>query len=580
MAPQASFLGTGLTAVPIVLIAISACLFFLYRRFLPKPIPGIPYNEKAAKSLLGDIPALVKATQETQEIVAWLNSQLHLHNSPIAQVFTKPFSKPWVIVGDSIEAEDILTRRNHEFAKSTIQTNVFHGLVPKHHITMDSTPEFKQHRQLIQDLITPNFLHQITAPQIHARFSALISLWEHKMRLADGHPFSVKQDIYNAGMDTIWSAAFGLDSPVNATNSQAALLSKLTSVDAPSNLNEPIIFPEAPYPQEFTAVMELVDTLEVPLKSPVPLFAHWCVRQTRKYKNNFAIKEKVLKAEIDKRAVLLNGMEKKDFTVRCGLDDILRRELIAAEKQGRQPGFHTRTIYDETLGYVVGGSETTGTAINWAMKFFAWYPNIQKKLRPALREAFTQALKEGRNPSAQEITKMAIPYLDAVQEEIFRHSLTEAASFRRTLQEVEILGHRIPKGVDVWMMGCGPGYLEPSFDIPDSLRSPTTLASKSKIGRWDPKDIRDFKPERWLVHDGNGNVSFNPQAGPHLTFSLGPRGCWGRRMAYLEMRIVLVLIIWNFQMLDVPEELTGMEAIDKIAHQPQKTYVRLAKAGY
>lgn len=33
-------------------------IIWLYRRMLPKPIPGIPYNEAAAKHILGDIPAV------------------------------------------------------------------------------------------------------------------------------------------------------------------------------------------------------------------------------------------------------------------------------------------------------------------------------------------------------------------------------------------------------------------------------------------------------------------------------------------------------------------------------------------
>lgn len=230
------------------------------------------------------------------------------------------------------------------------------------------------------------------------------------------------------------------------------------------------------------------------------------------------------------------------------------------------------------MGYVVAGSETTSTALSWSMKFLTAHPDVQRKLRSAVRDAFPNAVAEKRPPSAQEITKAVIPYLDATQEELLRHSLTEVGSIRRALTDVQVLGQHIPEGIDVWFLGNGPSFFQPAFDIPASLRSPSALAAKSKIGAWDPKDIAKFKPERWLVTDDDGGIKFNPSAGPMLIFSLGPRGCWGRRMAYLEMRIVLTLIIWNFELLDVPGELGGWEAVDKIAHQPQKCYVRLAKA--
>jgi len=40
----------------LVLIIIFTLCFWLYRQLLPKPIPGIPYNKRSAKRILGDIP--------------------------------------------------------------------------------------------------------------------------------------------------------------------------------------------------------------------------------------------------------------------------------------------------------------------------------------------------------------------------------------------------------------------------------------------------------------------------------------------------------------------------------------------
>lgn len=346
MAPQVSPLGIGFPAT-IALISFALLLYLFYRWLLPKPIPGIPYNKASAKSLLGDIPAFLNAEKQTQEIFPWMRDQFHVHKSPIVQVFCQPFGKPWVLVGDFVEAEDILIRRNHEFSRSPQLASYFSGTTPNHHIVMPSNDEFKQHRQLIQDMITPNFLHQITAPQIYERFSSLMDFWKEKSRLAQGHAFSIKQDIYNAGMDTVWTAAFGFESAVNATKAQVELLASLPSVEVSSDAGTPVVFPVAPYPREYTAITELIDTIEIALKSPLPKFAHWCVRQTGKYRRNYKIKEDLIKSEIEKRAVVLNGTEKKDFSVRCGLDDMLRRELISAERHGRRPDFHTRTMYDE-----------------------------------------------------------------------------------------------------------------------------------------------------------------------------------------------------------------------------------------
>lgn len=43
----------------------------------------------------------------------------------------------------------------------------------------------------------------------------------------------------------------------------------------------------------------------------------------------------------------------------------------------------------------------------------------------------------------------------------------------------------------------------------------------------------------------------------------------------MEMRFVLALLIWNFELLPTPDALSGFAAFDKITHQPQKCYLRL-----
>ena len=161
-------------------------------------------------------------------------------------------------------------------------------------------------------------------------------------------------------------------------------------------------------------------------------------------------------------------------------------------------------------------------------------------------------------------------------EEILRHSLTAAAVMRVTTVDVEVLGHHIPKGTDIFLMGNGPSVFSPAFPITDSLRSASGRGAKNRVGAWNADDITEFKPERWLVEE-DGKKVFDAAAGPLLAFGLGPRGCYGRRLAYLELRLVLLLIIWNFELEKCPVKLSGYEAVDKLTHTPQQCFVRLRK---
>ncbi|KAJ4347463.1 hypothetical protein N0V85_009763, partial [Neurospora sp. IMI 360204] len=108
---------SNLTNFLLVLLAATIGLYSLYQWLLPKPIPGIAYNSQAAKSLLGDAPAMVKEVSATGEFRVWCAKQMKQMNSPLCQIFIRPFSKPWVLLADFREAKDILTRRK-EFDKS------------------------------------------------------------------------------------------------------------------------------------------------------------------------------------------------------------------------------------------------------------------------------------------------------------------------------------------------------------------------------------------------------------------------------------------------------------------------------
>lgn len=41
------------------------------------------------------------------------------------------------------------------------------------------------------------------------------------------------------------------------------------------------------------------------------------------------------------------------------------------------------------------------------------------------------------------------------------------------------------------------------------------------------------------------------------------------------MRTMIVLLIWSFELKQVPEGLGGYEAVDVLTHKPRKCYLRL-----
>jgi cytochrome P450 len=61
-------------------------------------------------------------------------------------------------------------------------------------------------------------------------------------------------------------------------------------------------------------------------------------------------------------------------------------------------------------------------------------------------------------------------------------------------------------------------------------------------------DAKNFHPERWLpkTHPLYETIYDNDQKGASNAFSMGPRGCLGINLAYLQIRIVLARIILQF----------------------------------
>jgi cytochrome P450 len=237
-------------------------------------------------------------------------------------------------------------------------------------------------------------------------------------------------------------------------------------------------------------------------------------------------------------------------------------------------------ITSQLFGLLIAGHDTTSTTLLWATKFLAADQDLQRKLRADLHKRFSTAHSQNRVPSGQEIANTQSHLLDAFIEETLRCANTGALVSRCALTDAVVLGHVIPKGTRVILPGHPLGTFSEAYKISDDLRSEKYHnADTDRIGNWDVDDIAKFKAERWLVHDKeSGGLVFDPSAGPHIAFGGGLRGCFGKRMAYLELRIALVLVLWNFELQPTEEKYSGWEAMEILTHSPVDCYVKLAKA--
>ncbi|MCJ1403437.1 hypothetical protein MMC11_006660 [Xylographa trunciseda] len=178
---------------------------------------------------------------------------------------------------------------------------------------------------------------------------------------------------------------------------------------------------------------------------------------------------------------------------------------------------------------VVAGSETTATALSGIVRNLLQNPETLQQITAEIRRSF-------QHPSeicAQRVTTM--PYLGAVIEEGLRLCPPVALGMPRVVPEggATVSGHWLPQGTFVSATGYSSN--RSALNFPDR---PST-----------------FDPSRWLSNSSQTLSSdtkpsdlksaFNP-------FSLGPRNCLGRNLAYLEMRLILAHLLWAFD-LEVPK---------------------------
>ena len=154
------------------------------------------------------------------------------------------------------------------------------------------------------------------------------------------------------------------------------------------------------------------------------------------------------------------------------------------------------------------------------MKYLTAHQDKQAKLRSALLEVFPGA--NSRNLRSYEaIVSADHPYVEASVQELVRIALTTPSWTRRSTQDVMVLGHRIPPGVDVFGAPSVQSLEDmDDFDIKPEIRS---ASSRPRTGTWERITKGLFQPERWLDADGK----YNAYAGPMLPFGAGPRGCFG-----------------------------------------------------
>ena len=338
----------------VIVLAIVLALLLLYRRALPKPFPGIPYDVSSSKKLLGDVPAMMSHIEKDQgTFTTYLISQMKSLNAPMIQVFIRPFSKPLLVMGDFPEAHDMLIHRK-EFDRSSTLGDLVYGLAPDHHIHLKTNNAWKAQRRLVQDLMTPSFLHKVAAPVIYRNVNTLIQLWRTKARIADGKPWPAGDDINLMSLDAVTAFAFGAEFDHNATRPSLDLLTKLEQnaeeIRRPrgsESQEEPLAFPRGKVDGLLQAILDLTQTVGEVQGNPSPSLTWAYVMRKPRIKRAAKTKDAHWLKELKGAVERFDGVTKGTPGMRSAVDQMVLREKGLAEKENRPPNYFSRIMIDE-----------------------------------------------------------------------------------------------------------------------------------------------------------------------------------------------------------------------------------------
>jgi cytochrome P450 len=148
---------------------------------------------------------------------------------------------------------------------------------------------------------------------------------------------------------------------------------------------------------------------------------------------------------------------------------------------------------------------------------------------------------------------------------------------RSTVRDAHIFDQLIPKGTIVLTLNQGAGVMYPLYEKKIHGNSSQPSQRWESYGTIDEATSQVFAPERWLTDSENPTEGqkFNPTACYCLAFGAGVRGCWGRRLAYLQIRLFVAMMVWSYEFQQCPESLSGYSSIEGIVRVPDNCYVRL-----
>jgi cytochrome P450 len=373
-----------------------------------------------------------------------------------------------VVFANSPElVQTILQTRHRQTSRDTIQYRSL-ALVTGNGLLTSSGDEWRRQRRLMQPAFHRGSLDRFVG-SIDRGLDSLTAEWE---ALPTASTVDIDDAMMRTSLEVIGHALFSHD----------------LSADAGDLVH---------------AVLEALDVVVAKARSPLPVPVAWPTPANRRLARSVAVLDRTVDRMMEARRAADDD---------CAGTDLLGLLLAAHEGDDH---FTDEQVRDEAVTLIVAGHETVASSLTWTWHLLAGHPLIERRLHEEI-----DAVLGDRRATFADLAQL--PYTRAVVDEALRLYPPAWVISRRLTEPIELDGHVLEEGTDVFV---SPYVLQ---------RSPQW---------WTQPD--EFIPDRFLGEGPADRYSYIP-------FGAGPSLCIGRDLALVEAVLVVAEVARSFRLMPVP----------------------------
>jgi cytochrome P450 len=206
-----------------------------------------------------------------------------------------------------------------------------------------------------------------------------------------------------------------------------------------------------------------------------------------------------------------------DPALRAHPANLIEAMVVARDTAGS--GLTDQDVAGNVLTMLLAGEDTTANTLAWMIYLLSRNPAALRRARDEVRGLLGGPSSQLRLPTREQL--QSLDYIEACTNETMRLKPVAPVMVNEAVRDSVVAGIRVPKGQ---LVVC--------------LMRPSATDERNF------KNAAAFDPSRWLEANAAGTPSSSKRVS--MPFGAGPRLCPGRYLAVQEMKMVMAMLLANF----------------------------------